>query len=392
MTGARSEYGLLYHLLKALRDDAGVELQLIVAGSHLSREFGFTYREIEKDGLVIGSKIKFPLKTDTSLSSACAFSICVRRMAEELERLRPDVMVVYSDRYEMLAAASAAMLMQVPMAHIGGGEVTEGVIDDSVRHSITKMAHLHLVTAQPYADRVIQLGESPERVHVVGTPGLDHLARLNLMGREALEGEIGFRFREINFLVTYHPETAGPAGDQATACGELLAALDEFKDAGIIFTRSNPDAGNARIWKKILQYEKKHASRVKTYLSLGQLKYLSVMNQCVAVIGNSSSGIVEAPALKKASVNIGRRQDGRLMADSIIPCSCNKLAIKKAIEKALSRPFQSRLASVQSLYGMGKASEKIAALIKSSDWAALRTKKFFDLPRANPVLSEAAIS
>lgn len=378
VTGTRAEYGLLYWLMWEVHNDPHLELQVIVTGAHLSPEFGRTYRFIENDGFPISAKIEMLLSSDTPTSITKSMGLGLIGFADTLERLKPDILVVFGDRYEMLVAAQAAMVAQIPIAHIHGGETTEGAIDEAIRHALTKMAHLHFVAADPYRHRVIQLGETPERVFNFGAPGLDHIQRLPLLDRPALEQELDFKLGALNFLVTYHPVTLGQQRSQ-DAIHNCLNALDQFPESHIIFTQNNADAEGRIIGQMVEKYVAKHPKRMRFYSSLGQLKYLSTMQQVDVVVGNSSSGLIEAPTMKKPTVNIGPRQKGRLRAASVIDCHDSCGAIVQAMQKALSAEFQSTLSQVVSPYGMGNASHAIKTVLKDHPLEQLLYKKFYNL-------------
>ncbi|MDH7478541.1 MAG: UDP-N-acetylglucosamine 2-epimerase [Syntrophomonadaceae bacterium] len=378
VTGSRADYGLLRWLMKEIADDPELELQIIVTGAHLSPDFGLSYQAIEGDGFVINEKLEILLSSDTAVGVAKSLGLGIIGFAEALQRLQPDILVILGDRYEIMAAAQAAMLSRIPVAHISGGESTEGVIDEAIRHSITKMSHLHFVATKSYRKRVIQLGEEPERVFNYGDPGLDSIRKLPLLDREELERQLNFKMGDLNFLVTYHPITLErEKPDQGAR--ELLAALEHYPEARIIITSSNADMGGRSISRLLQEYARGREKRVLFSQSLGQLRYLSAMKHCQLVIGNSSSGIVEAPALKKATVNIGDRQEGRLKAASIIDCRENRWDIKEAIDQALSAEFQKRLVKVKSLYGDCNASWKIKEQLKNTKLEGILRKKFYDL-------------
>ncbi|MBS3964066.1 MAG: UDP-N-acetylglucosamine 2-epimerase (hydrolyzing), partial [Methylomonas sp.] len=319
VTGSRADYGLLYWLMKDIQADAGLELQLVATGMHLSPEFGSTWQQIAADGFNISHKVEMLLSSDTPVGISKAMGLSLIGFADALAALQPDIVVVLGDRFEIFAAAQAAMNLRIPLAHIHGGELSEGAVDDAIRHALTKLSHLHFTATETYRHRVIQLGEQPERVFNVGAPGLDNIHRLPLLDRAALEDSIGFRLGAKNFLVTFHPVTLEKqtAGEQFEA---LLQALDGFDDAHILFTHSNADADGRAMAGLIEAYRAKHPDRVAVFVSLGSVRYLSAMRHVDAVVGNSSSGIIEAPALGVATVNIGDRQRGRLCANSVIHC------------------------------------------------------------------------
>lgn len=375
VTGSRAEYGQLHWLLRALQEDPRAELQIVACAMHLSPEFGLTYREIERDGFAIAAKVSMLLSDDSPVGIAKSTGLGVIGFADAFDRLRPDIVVLLGDRFEILAAAQAALIARIPIAHLHGGEATEGLIDEAVRHAVTKMASLHFVAAEPYRQRVLQMGEAPDRVFNVGMAGLDFLGHVNWLARERLAADLDMPLPSPLFLVTYHPVTLDADG-QARAMRELLAALDEFPQASIVLTYPNADAGGRVLIELIEAYARCRQPRVRAFPSLGQQRYLSVMRECDVVIGNSSSGLTEAPALRKATVNMGDRQRGRLKADSVIDCPEEHSAIAAAIRQALSPKFQSGLSQVCSLYGTGGASQAIAQVLSRVKLDGLLKKKF----------------
>jgi UDP-N-acetylglucosamine 2-epimerase (non-hydrolysing)/GDP/UDP-N,N'-diacetylbacillosamine 2-epimerase (hydrolysing) len=378
VTGGRAEYGLLYWLMQEIKDDPDLDLQLVATGMHLSPEFGLTYRKIEEDGFTINEKVEMLLSSDTAVGIAKSIGLGVMGFADALVRLKPDILVVLGDRFEIFAAAQAAMTARIPIAHIHGGETTGGAMDEAMRHAITKMAHFHFTAAEPYRQRVIQLGELPERVLNYGAPGLDHLKNTQLLGREDFEKAIDFHLGALSFLVTYHPVTLSVEGPEKPF-QELLGAVDHFSEAKIIFTKANADASGRIINQKIDEYAERNPLRVKVFTSMGQLLYWSAIKNMDIVVGNSSSGLIEVPVLKNTTVNIGQRQSGRLRADSVIDCEEKEQAIVAAIEKGLSPEFKSRLGNVVSLYGQGNASLKIKDYLKKVSLQNVFMKQFFDV-------------
>ncbi len=376
VTGSRAEYGLLYWLMKEIAADPELQLQIIATGMHLSPEFGLTYQQIETDGFTIEARVEMLLSSDSVVGIAKSIGLGVIGFADALDRLRPDILVVLGDRFEILAAAQAAMVARIPIAHIHGGESTEGSFDEGIRHAITKMAQWHFVAAEPYRKRVIQMGEAPERVFNLGAPGLDHLANLRWLDRAELEAALGVALQAPLFVVTYHPVTLNSESPLA-AMEQLLAALDEFSTATLIFTYPNADTGGRALIDCIERWAGQHADRARAFDSLGQQRYMSLLREADVVIGNSSSGLTEAPALKKATVNLGDRQKGRLKATSVIDAAEKHADILAAIKKALSKEFRATLAETVSLYGAGNVSERIKGILKSTPPTV--HKRFFDV-------------
>lgn len=377
VTGTRAEYGLLYWLMKGIQNDSDFELQLIVTGMHLSPEFGLTYREIEKE-FKIDKKIEMLLSSDTSVGISKSMGLAQISFSEVYEELRPNIIVVLGDRYEIFSAVSAAMIARIPIAHLHGGETTEGAFDESIRHSITKMSHLHFVATEEYKNRVIQLGEQPERVFNVGGMGIENIKRIKLLSKEEFEKSIDFKLARKNILVTFHPVTL----ENSTAkeqFSELLDAIDELEDTNIIFTKANSDTDGRIINQMIDEYVAKNSFKAIGFISLGQLRYLSALQFVDAMVGNSSSGLAEAPSFKIGTINIGDRQKGRLKANSIIDCESVQKNIVEAFEKLYSDDFQKSLKNVQNPYGVGCASQKIIDVLKNIDLSNIVKKSFYDL-------------
>lgn len=375
VTGSRAEYGLLYWVLHDLRAASDIELQLVVTGMHLAPEFGLTVREIERDGFAIARRVEMLLSSDTPGGVAKSIGLGVIGMSDALEQLQPDVVLVLGDRFEILAAAQACLVHNIPLAHIAGGDTTEGAFDESIRHAITKMAHVHFVTNELSARRVRQLGEDPSRVYVVGNPGLDHLRRQALLGREALEASLGAPLGRRNLLITFHAATLEP-GDGERQFAELLSALqDQPADTMLWFTRSNADTGGRALNAMLDDWATRHPGRAQVHSSLGQLRYLSLMAQVDAVVGNSSSGLYETPSFGKPTVNIGDRQRGRLAAPSVLHCEPERGSIGAAIERALRLDCS----AVVNPYGDGKASGRVVAVLRDMPVRELLLKKHFFL-------------
>ena len=381
ITGTRAEYGLLRWVMQGIQDDPELILQTIATGMHLSPEFGLTYQAIEQDGFKINRKVEMIISSDTPVGIAKSMGLGLIGFADALNDLKPDLILVLGDRFEIFSAVSAATVARIPVAHLHGGEITEGAFDNALRHSITKMSHLHFVANKAYRQRVIQLGEQPERVFLVGGLGIDNLKRLQLLDRDALETSLDFKLGEKNLLITFHPVTLENA-TAADQMAELLAAVADIKDTKLIFTMPNADTDSRTLIKMIEQFVAQH-SNACAYSSLGQLRYLSCIAQVDGVVGNSSSGLTEVPSFKKGTINIGDRQRGRLQAESIINCEPNRESITAALERLYSKNFQAGLSQVSSPYGEGGASEKIVSILKDDVILGLIKKVFHDLPELN---------
>jgi GDP/UDP-N,N'-diacetylbacillosamine 2-epimerase (hydrolysing) len=364
-------------VMQGIKDDADLTLQVIATGMHLSPEFGLTYREIEQDGFQIDRKIEMLTSSDTPVGIAKSMGLGLIGFADALNELKPDLIVVLGDRFEIFAAVSSALVARIPVAHLHGGESTEGLIDEAIRHSITKMSHLHFVAAEEYRQRVIQLGEQPERVFLVGGLGVDNIKQMKLLNRNELEASLGFKLAQKNLLVTFHPVTLenATATDQMTA---LLEALAELKDTQLIFTLPNADTDGRALIKMIERFVEQHHN-AHAYTSLGQLRYFSCIAQVDGVVGNSSSGLLEVPSFGKATINIGDRQRGRLQATSLINCEPTSQSVSGALQKLYSADFQVSLNQTQNPYGEGGASEKVLEVIKSVKLDNLLKKSFYDI-------------
>jgi GDP/UDP-N,N'-diacetylbacillosamine 2-epimerase (hydrolysing) len=362
--------------MKEIESDKELQLQLIVTGMHLSPEFGLTYQEIEKD-FKIDKKIEMLLSSDTSVGISKSMGLAQISFSESYENLQPNLIVVLGDRYEIFSAVSAGMIARIPIAHLHGGEATEGSIDESIRHSITKMSQLHFTSAKEYRNRVIQLGEHPDRVFSVGGLGIDNIKKLKLLTKGNFEQAIGFSLNKKNILVTFHPVTLEKSTAK-TQFQELLDSINELKDTNIIFTKANSDTDGRVINSMIGSYVSTHDNTI-AFTSMGQLNYLSALQFMDAVIGNSSSGLLEAPSFKIATIDIGDRQKGRIKADSTISCLPKKKDIDSALKKMYSEDFQNIVNNVKNPYGDGGASEKIASIIKSIDLDNILKKSFYDL-------------
>ena len=376
ITGTRAEYGLMRWVMPGGKDDPELTLQIIATGMHMSPEFGLTYREIEKDGFQIDRKVEMLTSSDTPVGIGKSMGLGLIGFAEALNELSPDLIVILGDRFEIFAAVAAALVARIPVAHLHGGEATEGLIDEAIRHSITKMSHLHFVAAEEYRQRVIQLGEQPERVFLVGGLGIDSIKRLKLLDRAELEASLDFKLGQKNLLITFHPVTleTATAVDQME---ELLAALAELKNTQLIFTLPNADTDGRALMKMVEQFVAQHPN-ARAYTSLGQLRYLSCIAQVDGVVGNSSSGLAEVPSFKKGTINIGDRQRGRLQAASVINCEPTRQSIEAALKRLYFDDFQVSLSQVLNPYGEGGASEKIIASIKSAALEDVLKKRFYD--------------
>ena len=375
-TGTRAEYGLLYWLLREIKASDRLELQLLVSGLHLSPEYGETWKQIQAEGFHFDARVEMLLSSDTAVGVVKSMGLGIIGFADAFDRLRPDLLLVLGDRFEALAAVEAAMIMRIPVAHLHGGELTEGAYDDAIRHAITKMASLHFTAAEPYRRRVIQMGEAPELVFNVGALGLERLLRDEPMHAHELADSIGFEPGSRYFLVTYHPATAADE-DSAKSVGAMLEALDHFPDYRVILTYPNADNGGKGIILIIEEYAARSAGRAIAVPSLGSRRYLSALSRAAAIVGNSSSGIIEAPSLGIPTVNIGTRQLGRLAAASVIHCGQDSHAILEAIIKAVSPSFSSECRRVVNPYGQGDASRKIVRILEASSLPI--QKRFHDL-------------
>ncbi len=378
-TGTRAEYGILKNLFDEAMKCDDIEFQLVVSGMHLSPEFGLTLSEIEKDGFSIDDKVEILLSSDTPLGMLKSMGLGLLGYGETLNRLKPDMVIALGDRYEVMAFTIASTVLRIPVAHIHGGEITEGVFDEAFRHCITKMSHLHFTSTEDYRKRVVQMGEQPDRVFNVGALGIDNIMNLTLIPKRELESKLNFRFGSHNVLVTYHPETLEP-GMSKVHFDNLLEVLRGLVDTKIIFTKANADPEGWAINGLIEEFVVHNSDKALSFSSLGVLDYLSMMQYIDAVVGNSSSGIIEAPSLKKGTINIGNRQKGRIRARSVIDCEPTKESIIKAFERLFSMDFQKELSQVENPYGEGKAAHKIIELLNQNISLILNNKKaFFDI-------------
>ena len=378
MTGTRAEYGLLYNLMKAIKDNVNLELQVVATGMHLSPEFGLTYKEIIKDGFTINKKIEMLVSADTPSAISKSTGLGIIGFADAFAELKPDIVILLGDRYETLAVACAAIFQRIPIGHISGGETTTGAFDEAIRHSITKMSWWHFVGANEYKNRVIQLGEDPKRVHLVGGMGVDYIKKTNLLKKHDLEKLLGFNFLKKNILVTFHPVTLENNKSEKQFL-ELLSSLKTLKNTLVIFTCPNSDTDNRVINQLIEKYVSKYSNNSISFTSMGQLNYISTLQYVDAVIGNSSSGLTEAPTFNIGTINIGDRQKGRLKADSVIDCLPKKESINNAIKKLYSKSFQKRLTFVKNPYGDGDATGKIMKILTNNPMPNDIKKVFYDL-------------
>lgn len=376
LTTSRADYGLLYWLIEGIRRDKALSLQLIVTGSHLSKAFGYTLGQIRKDGFRPAALVPLLPKDDSGLAAATALARGTEGFAKAFARLKPDILVMLGDRLELLSAASAAVALRVPIAHIHGGESSEGVLDEQVRHAVSKLSHLHFTAAQPYRRRLLQMGEDPRRVFNVGAPGLEYIRKTNFLGRAELERRIGLPLSSPLALVTLHPGTLAQNGKPDRTLESLLGAVDRA-DLRAVFTYANADAGGRSLNKRIESYVARRKDRAAAVASLGQQGYLSLMRLCDVVVGNSSSGIIETPALKRPTVNIGGRQDGRLRAPSVIDCPGTPAAIAKALARALSPGFRRTRCTGKSPYGAGGVASRIIRVLKSTPLGSGLLRKSF---------------
>ena len=380
MTGTRAEYGLLKSLMQEINKDNDLELYLIVSGMHLSPEFGMTYKEIEEDGFEINAKVEMLLSSDSPAGISKSIGLGVIGFADEFQRADLDMLILLGDRYEALSAAISAMVMRIPIAHLHGGELTEGAIDEGIRHSITKMSYLHFTSTEQYRNRVIQLGENPERVFYVGALGVENIKKINLMTEEELEKSIHFEIDENTVVVTYHPVTLENNTVEEQFLN-LLEVLDRNPKIRMIFTKANADTNGRIVNELIDKYAAQNSERACAFMSLGQKRYLSALKYCRIVIGNSSSGIIEAPSFGKPIINIGDRQKGRICADSVINCGYTQQEIQQAMETALTKEFENKASNCRNPYEKENTAANIISVIKDyllNDKIKLK-KGFYDI-------------
>lgn len=377
VTSTRAEYGLLYWLFKEIKADSELKLQLIVTGMHLSPEFGLTYKEIEKE-FKIDKKIEILSGSHTSLDICAEMARVYEKFASALAELKPDILVLLGDRYEIFGVAGVASIMQIPIAHIHGGETTQGAFDEAFRHSITKMSHIHFAATNEYANRIIQLGEEPSRVFNVGGPGIENIKKLNLLNKNEFEKSIKFKLAKKNLLITFHPATLENSSAREQF-NELLNALDELEETNFIFTKANSDTDGDVINKMIDEYVRQNPQKAAAFVSLGQLRYLSAIKFVDIVLGNSSSGLLEVPSFKKATINIGDRQKGRARASSVIDVRPVKEEILAAIKRAYSKEFEQTLKDTINPYDGGNPSKKMVKILKEIKLDGILKKKFYDV-------------
>ena len=376
VTGTRAEYGLLYWIIKGIHEDQELELQLIVTGMHLSPEFGLTVKEIKKDGFPIAERVEMLLSSDTETAIATSMWLGMIGFAKAYERLKPDILVVLGDRFEILSAVAAAVPFRIPVAHIHGGEITQGAIDERFRHAITKMSHIHFTATDEYKKRVIQMGELPENVFCFGAPGLDNIYKLDLIDKEELYQELGLPFVTKVGVVTYHPVTL-EKGTAELQISELLQALRSFPDIYWVFTLPNADTDGRVIIEMINDFARNNPEKGKVFTSFGRVRYLSLLKHASVMVGNSSSGIIEAPSFELPVVNVGDRQRGRVRGQNVIDVHCKRDDIIEAIKKVLSLEFKTALKGMKNPYGEGYASEKIIEKLKTVPLGERLIKKQF---------------
>ncbi|SEA62207.1 GDP/UDP-N,N'-diacetylbacillosamine 2-epimerase (hydrolysing) [Arachidicoccus rhizosphaerae] len=378
ITGTRAEYGLLRPLMKAIQAERQWLLQVVVTGAHLSPEFGLTYKAIEADGFQINKKVEMLLSGDTPSAIIKSMAVGMIGYSDAFTELSPDLIVVLGDRYEMLSVASSALILKIPIAHIHGGEITEGAYDDAIRHSISKMSHLHFVSTETYKNRIIQMGEQPDTVFNVGAIGIDNIRELNLLTRDELEKSLNVKFLKFNYQVTFHPATMDndSTGEQFQI---LLNAIKEQKDSFFVFTKANADSNGRIINKMIDEFTLEYANMSIAFTSLGTLKFLSLIKVVDAVVGNSSSGIIEAPSLHTATINVGDRQKGRIQAESVLNTKVNAAEISSAIKLTQTAEFKNRLENITNPYGEGNTTDRIMEVLRNFSFDKCLTKKFYDI-------------
>ncbi|WP_318439214.1 UDP-N-acetylglucosamine 2-epimerase [Photobacterium leiognathi] len=380
VTATRAEYGPLKPLISDLFFDDEVELQLIVTGTHLSPEFGMTIEQIQADNIPIRKTIEILLSSDTPVGIGKSMGLAQISFIEAFDELKPDIVVVLGDRYELIPIVSSANILSIPVAHISGGEKTEGAIDEIIRHAVTKMSSIHFTAMDEYRNRVIQMGEQPKNVFTVGEIGLDNISRLDLLKKDEFEKSINKKLNKHNYLVTYHPETTLSLDENINALNEILFSLDQLNQSLFIFTKSNADCGGRQINELLDEYVNKNSKKAVIFDSLGQLRYLSALQYVDAVIGNSSSGICEVPSFKLATINIGERQCGRVRSKSVIDVKAKREDISEALFEIKSEKFSTDILNdLINPYGNGNTSIKIMEILKTIDLKNIQIKIFYDL-------------
>lgn len=377
VTGTRAEYGLLSRLMRLVKEDKDLQLQVIATNMHLMPEYGETYKEIEKDGFTIDKKVYMHKPSDDAHGIISSMAEEMQGMNDALSELKPDILVLLGDRYEILVAAQVALIHRIPIAHIHGGEVTEGAFDDAIRHSVTKMSSLHFTSCEEYRHRVIQMGEQPSRVFDVGSLGVENIKAVPLMTKDELEASLDFKIDTQTILVTYHPVTLG--GNPAKDIREFLDALDLFKDLKVIFTMPNSDTGRNAIALAVENYVKNHSNRAKAYTSLGLKRYLSTLQFVKVAVGNSSSGIIEVPSFGIPTLNIGDRQKGRLASKSVVYCGTSKDEVIAGLKLCLSEEMQKAAKTYENPYAKPDTANLIYQELKNVELAGLNLKTFYDL-------------
>jgi len=378
VTGTRADFGLLTPLMHKINNDDALHLQLIVTGMHLSPEFGLTYEAVQ-ELFFINKKIEILLSSDTAIGVSKSMGLAQISFSEAYEELKPDIVLVLGDRFEIFSATVAAMISKIPIAHLSGGELTQGAIDDSIRHAITKMSHIHFVATDEYKKRVMQLGENPRYIYNFGEAGLDNIKDLKLLSKLDFEESIGTKLDSKSLLITYHPTTINQIQKTVIDFENILTELDALENTTLIFTKSNSDEGGRRINQMIDEYVLQNKRKASSFVSLGQLRYLSALQFVDAVVGNTSSGIVEAPSFKIGTINIGDRQEGRVQASSVINCTTDLKDIKKSLKKIYSDEFQEKLLTVDNPYVKENSSFKTKEVLKTINLDTIIKKKFFDI-------------
>lgn len=378
-TGTRAEYGIMSRLFKLVEDDKDLQLQIIATNMHLSPEFGLTYKEIEADGFHIDKKVEMLLSSDTANGTVKSMGLACIGFADALEELQPDMAVILGDRYEMLAAAESCLIYKIPIAHLHGGELTEGAYDDAIRHCITKLSHLHFTSTEEYCQRVIQMGEQPERVFWVGSLGVDNILHEPLMPLEDLESDLSFKLGRKYLLITFHPVTMEGAS-AINQCRNLLDALDKVKEEyQMLFTMPNSDTDGRAIAAEIEKFVGNNSEHAISVQSLGKRRYYSAMRYASAVIGNSSSGLIEAPSFHIPTLNIGKRQDGRCRGESVLDVDCTYNAIKNGLSTVLSNEFKEKAKTAANPYERKDTLTYIFNIIKTYPLDGLVKKSFYDI-------------